>query len=70
MFYSKQRLQVLLSYASEDKTDRKAEENFYTLTCSGHTETMQKIFRQKGLSLFRHKPIRLILIKDRSLMRF
>ena len=66
MFYSKQRLQVLLSYASEDKTDRKAEENFYTLTCSGHTETK----REKGLSLFRHKPIRLILIKDRSLMLF
>ena len=29
MCYSKQKLQVLLSYSSEDKTDRKAEESFH-----------------------------------------
>ena len=69
MFYNKQRLQVLLSYASEDKTDRKAEENFYILTCSSYRDNAED-FGQKGLSLFRHKPILLLLIKDRSLMLF
>ena len=29
MCYSKQKLQVLLNYSSEDKTDRMAEENFH-----------------------------------------